>query len=294
MKRFSQNSKALDLSIIIVSYNTKELTLQCIKSVLDSVLKLKYEIIVVDNGSGDGTVREIQNAKLKKNSHFAKASRGAQKPIIRIIQNNRNLGFAKANNQGIKNSKGKYKLLLNSDTKVKGNAIEKMIEFAEKIPNVGVVGARLLNPDGTVQSSVFRLPTIGRAIRQYWLGEKRLLDKYTPNDNKPTEVESLVMAAFLITPLALEKVGLLNNKYFMYFEDLDYCRRVGKAGLKIYYLPLAEVMHHHGASGKGLSDTKDQWKRLIPSSKIYHGFFGHYIFNFILWSGQKWQKIVKL
>jgi GT2 family glycosyltransferase len=293
MKRFSQNSKALDLSIIIVSYNTKKLTLQCIKSVLDSVLKLKYEIIVVDNASTDGTLRLIQKSKIK-NSHFAKASRDAQKPIIRIIQNNRNLGFAKANNQGIKNSKGKYKLLLNSDTKVKGNAIEKMIEFAEKIPNVGVVGARLINPDGSIQPSVFRLPTIWRAVKQYWLGEKRLLDKYTPNDNKPTEVESLVMAAFLITPLALEKVGLLNNKYFMYFEDLDYCRRVGKVGLKIYYLPPAEVIHYHGASGKSLMDTNEQWRRLIPSSKIYHGFIRHFIFNFILWSGQKWRKIVKL
>jgi GT2 family glycosyltransferase len=292
MKRFSQNSKALDLSIIIVSYNTKKLTLQCIKSVLDSVLKLKYEIIVVDNASTDGTLRLIQKSKIK-NSHFAKASRDAQKPIIRIIQNNRNLGFAKANNQGIKNSKGKYKLLLNSDTKVKGNAIEKMIEFAEKIPNVGVVGARLINPDGSIQPSVFRLPTIGRAIRQYWLGEKRLLDKYTPDGNKPTEVESLVMAAFLITPLALEKVGLLNNKYFMYFEDLDYCRRVGKVGLKIYYLPPAEVIHYHGASGKDLIDDKDKWRSLIPGSKIYHGFIRHFIFNFILWSGQKWQKYLK-
>ena len=291
MKRSLQNLKKLDVSIIIVSFNTKKLTLGCIESILNSVKNIKYEIIVVDNGSSDGTVDQIQNAKIK-NSHFAKASRDAQKSIIRIIQNNYNLGFAKANNQGIRIAGGKYILLFNSDTVIKGNSVKNLIEFAQNTPNAGAVGVRLLNPDGTIQPSVFRLPTIWRAVKQYWLGEKGLLDKYAPENHKPIVVESLVMAAFLITPKALEKVGLLNEKYFMYYEDLDYCRRIGKAGLKIYYLPTYEIIHQHGASGKKVGDKK-QFERLNQSSKIYHGVIGHYIFNFVLWSGQKWQKFLK-
>jgi len=101
------------------------------------------------------------------------------------------------------------------------------------------------------------------------------------------EVEAAAMTAFLITPQGLKQAGLLNEKYFMYFEDLDYCRELKKAGLKVYYLPRAEVIHHHGASGKKIARFEDQWRRLIPSSKIYHGLVKHYLFNFILWSGQK-------
>ena len=99
------------------------------------------------------------------------------------------------------------------------------------------------------------------------------------------------MAAFLITPKALNKVGLLDERYFMYFEDIDYCRRIARAGLKIYYLPEAEVYHVHGASGKGLVDDKNQWKRLIPSSKIYHGLLRHYLISFIIASSQKWREL---
>lgn len=264
-----------DVSVIIVSYNTKNLTLDSIKSVLREGSSLEKEIIVVDNASTDGSLEELARLGRK----------------IKLIKNHKNLGFSKANNQGIRVARGKYILLLNSDTKVKKNAIAQLVEFAEGKSDAAVVGPKLLNPDGSVQPSVFRLPTVGLAIRQYWLGERGLLDKYVPESPEDAvQVECLVMAAFLITPVALKKVGLLNERYFMYYEDLDYCRRVKEKGLKIYYLPRSEVIHYHGASGKSLADKENQWRRLIPSSKIYHGTLKHYLFNFILWSGQKWQK----
>ncbi len=269
-----------DVSIIIVNYNTKDLTLDSIDSVLDEDSDFKKEIIVVDNGSKDGSVDAL--TKLEKNA------------IIKFIKNEANVGFSRANNQGIHASIGTYKLLLNSDTKVKKQAIGELVKFADAHKDAGSVGAKLLNPDGTVQASAFHLPTITRAIKQYWLGQKGLLDKYAPGGSNPSQVESLVMAAFLITPRALEEVGVLNEKYFMFYEDLDYCRALLKANLKIYYLPSAEVIHYHGASGTKLKDSNNQWRRLIPSSKIYHGVIKHHIFNFILWSGQKLKKVLPL
>lgn len=267
-----------DVSVIIVSYNTKDLTIGSIKSVLREGSNLEKEIIVVDNASTDGSLEELSRLKGK----------------IKLIKNDKNLGFSKANNQGIRTASGKYILLLNSDTEVKKGAIGKLIEFAKARSDAGVVGPKLLNPNGSIQGSVLRFPTIGRAIRQYWLGQKGLLDKYAPESEKDAvEVESLVMAAFLITPVALKKVGLLDERYFMYYEDLDYCRRVKEMGLKIYYLPTSEVIHYHGASGRSLAEKENQWRRLIPSSKIYHGTLRHFILNFIIWSGQKWQKYLR-
>lgn len=282
MKPSLLDSKTLDLSIIIISYNTKQLTLQCIKSILNSIKKLDYEVIIVDNASTDGTLSLVEGLKLKNKNYKIK---------LKIIENKKNLGFAKANNQGIRIAKGNYILLLNSDTKVKSGAIEGLIEFARITPDAGAVGAKLLNPDDTLQPSVFRLPTIWRAIKQYWLGEEGLLDKYAPEGDKPTEVESLVMASFLITPKALKKIGLLNEKYFMYFEDLDYCRSILRAGLKIFYLPDSEIIHYHGASGEKSKKNEIQFMRLKKSSQIYNGLLNYSLITFIIWSSQKYTKL---
>ena len=261
----------MNLSIIIVNFNTKKLLLRCLNSIFTSKPKIKYEMIVVDNGSTDGSVAALY--KIKNQSRRCRTK-------IKIIRNKENLGFAKANNQGIKRAKAEFILLLNSDTEVKKAAIDKLYYFAKETTDAGVVGPRLLHPDKKVQASVYRLPTISRAIRQYWLGKKSLLDKYAPRLDRPEEVEAIVGAAFLITPEARKRVGLLDERYFMYFEDLDYCRRVKELGLKVYYLPTAKVIHQHGASA-------GKMKFLVSSSKIYHGVLKHYLFNFILWSGQK-------
>ena len=104
--------------------------------------------------------------------------------------------------------------------------------------------------------------------------------KYAPLTKIPVVVEAAVGASFLMTRNALDKVGMLDEKYYFYFEDIDYCRRVRRAGLKVYYLPDSKVIHYHGASGKKIADPENQWRRLIPSSKIYHGVFKHYLIGF--------------
>src|SRR3990167_950423 len=204
----------MNVSIIIVSYNTKKLTLATIASLFKEGSGVDFEVIVIDNNSQDGSVESLK--KLQK---------------IKLIRSKINTGFAFANNQGIKISKGKYVFLLNSDTIVK----------------------------------------------------KGLFEKYAPKSGEPIEVDSVVGAAFLITPEALKKVGKLDEKFFFYFEDIDYCRRVKRAGLKVYYYPGAEIIHYHGASGKKIADIANQWRRLIPSSKLYHGVFKHYLLFLIMW-----------
>lgn len=271
--------KKTTLSIIIVNFNTKKLTLDAIGSVKNSVIKESYEIILVDNNSTDGSVEEFK--KLEKTKK------------IKLIKNKKNEGFSKAVNIGIRKAKGEYILLLNSDTKVKKNTINKLIKYAKNNKNVGAVAPKLLNPDGSLQNSIYNFPTISNALKEFWFGEKYSYEKYAPKGNNPTQVDAIVMTAFLITPIGLKKVGLLNERYFMYFEDIDYCRKLHKKNLKVVYLPKSKVIHHHGASGKKLATHKDQWKRLIPSSKIYHGLVKHYIINAIIWSGQKWQKLFK-
>ncbi len=264
------------LSIIVVSYNTKQLLHNCLKSIEKNRKELKsVEVIVVDNGSTDGS-KEYLKTTTKD---------------LKVIFNDRNLGFAEANNQGIKIAKGKYVLLLNSDTVVKAGALKQLVEFAEEKPDAGVIGSQLLNPDDSVQPSCYHSPSIFGAVKEFWLGQKGAFTKYAPGTKEPVAVDAVVGAAFLIRKEVIDKIGLLDEQYFMYFEDLDYCRRAWRAGYKVYYLPGAEIIHLHGASGKKLKSKPNQW--LIESSKIYHGKFRHYLINFIIWLGQKYQRLEK-
>lgn len=261
----------LDLSIIIVNYNTKKLLVDCINSITKDTGELKYEIIVVDNASTDGSIEAIKMLKVK------------------VIANKENLGFSKANNQGIEISRGKYILLLNSDTLATKDSITKLVEFASNKSEAGVVGARLLNPDKTIQPSCFNFPNLTNTFKEYFLNRRGTLDKFYPKENSPSVVDVVVGAAFLITPQAREMVGLLDERYFMYFEDIAYCRRVFNAGLKVYYLPEAKIVHIHGASGKS---NPEQTTRLIASSKIYHGIVGYYLIVFVTKLGQKLRSVL--
>lgn len=263
----------MKLSIIVVNYNTKKITEDCLRSIDKFPFTGLFEVVVVDNASTDGSRELLSKFKSKKYA-------------FRYIYNSQNLGFSKANNIGIKKAKGAYILLLNSDTLVLENSLNKLYEFALINPTAGVVVPRLLNVDKSIQPSVYRLPTLWRAVREFWLRKSGLGEKYSPESETPVVVEAAVAAAFLITPKARKKVGLLNEKYFMYFEDLDYCRSVNKAGLKVYYLPAAKIVHLHGKSGQKVAAKPDQWKRLVPSSKIYHGVLVHYARWFIMRTSQ--------
>jgi len=187
----------IDLSIVIVNLNTKDLTIGCIKSIEKEAKDLSFEVLLTDNGSNDGSVEAFK--QIEKEKYW--------KDRFTLILNDENTGYAKANNQGIRKAKGKYILLLNNDTVVHKDALQKLVEFADKTPDAGVVGSRLLNIDGTLQMSCFNFPTISNAIKEYWLGQKGLFDKFAPRGKNPQTVDSVVGAAFLITPEAIKETG---------------------------------------------------------------------------------------
>lgn len=280
MRLSSQNMYKYKISIVIVNFNNKALTLECLKSIGTNIKGILFEILLVDNGSNDGSVEAFKS--------FIKDE--FWKDRLKLLQNKSNLGYAKANNQGIKIARGEYVLLLNNDTLLHKDSIKNLLSFVENNKDVGVVGSRLLNIDGTVQMSCYNFPTVINAIKEYWFGKKSLFEKFVPKGDAPSTVDAVVGAVFLITQDSLKKVGLLDERYFAYFEDLDYCRRVWKNGLKVYYLPDSVVTHYHGATFKKMSDESLQWRKLIPGSKIYHGELIHYIIFLIMWLGQKWQK----
>ena len=273
----------IKLSIVIVNLNTKDLTIGCLRSIQKNVKDLSFEVLLTDNGSTDGSIPALKS--LSKETFW--------KNKITLIFNSNNTGYAKANNQGIRKSKGKFVLLLNNDTIVHKNALQNLVKFAEFTKDAGVIGSRLLNIDGSLQMSCYHFPTLSNAIKEYWFGKVGLFEKFAPTGDTPVTVDSVVGAAFLITPDAKRKIGLLDERYFAYFEDIDYCRQVWRRNLKVYYLPESVITHYHGATFKKLANESERWKKLIPSSKIYHGFFMHYLINSILWIGQKWQKLLK-
>lgn len=266
------------VSIIIVNYNTFELTKKCVDSIYKFEKNLNFEIILIDNGSIDGSVEKFEKLKSKYNN-FAFVSTG------------KNLGFSKGNNLGIKIAKGKYIFLLNSDAEIiSSDTLLKLIDFSKHKENIGAVVPKLLNSDKSEQGSILYLPTLSRAFQEFVLKRKKYFGLYVPQTNQPQKVEAAVMAAFLITPIGISKVKKLDDRYFLYFEDLQYCRDLKNKGLDIYYLPNVSVLHHHGASGKNLAENKNQWKRQIPSSKIYHGIVNHYLIFLLMFISQKFFK----
>ncbi len=222
----------MDLSIIIVSFNTKDLLQDCLNSVFKQTKGIKFEVIVVDNVSTDGSVEMLRKGF----------------PQVALIENKKNLGFAKANNQGIRKAKGKYVLLLNSDTELKGNPLAKLVKFAQGHPRAGVIGSRLLYPDGTPQPSTAPFLTLPRAI--LWLTTAdRFLYSSPP---KTGQVDWVMGAALMAKKEALKKVGLLDERIFMYMEEQEWCYRFKKRGWQVWFYPEAEIFHlERGGSPEG-------------------------------------------
>lgn len=262
-----------DVSVIVVGYKSED----TIKPFLDSLKKskgsLNIEVVYIDNYSQD------------KASEIAK--KHPLKPIV--INNNENVGFSKAVNQAIERSTGEYILLMNPDTRFIGKSLLYLYNFAIKHSGLGAVAPKLLNNNGKIQPSVYKLPSILNAIKYYFFGIKNSYNKYYPG-NKTTKVEVAVMAAFLIPRSIYKKIGGLSEKYFLYYEDIDYCQRLFKENLPIYYYPKARIKHAHGASGN-FKSHKDS--PLYKSAQIYHGKIGFFCLNSVLKLGQKWQKIIR-
>jgi len=240
----------VDLSIAIVNWNTKELLKACLESVFKQTRGLDYEVWVVDNGSSDGSAEMIKK----------------EFPQVQLIENTSNVGFTKANNQILRQSSGKYVLLLNSDTQIIGNAIKKLFDFMEAHPEAGGGGCQLLNRDGSLQSSCGRFPRLRSA---FFGGEivNRLFKKVFRNrtffaeyglseedHHYFQEVDFVKGCCIVLKKLALEKVGLLDENLFMYFEEMDLCYRIKKQGYKILYSPQPKVLHLGGQSNRLFSE----------------------------------------
>ena len=248
----------IDLSIVIVSWNVRDLLRRCLRSVLDSRCpapdanlgefascvaprRPSVEVIVVDNASTDDSVGMVR----------------AEFPGVHLIVNTVNQGFSAANNQGITGAHGRYVLVLNPDTEVVGEALSTMVVFADAHPDVGGVGPQLLHPDGSVQSSRRRFPTLATAFfESTWLqpyAPRRVLERYRvldQSDDAMLDVDWVMGAALMARREAVEQVGLLDEGFFMYSEELDWCRRFRDAGWRVVYLPAAQIIHYEGKSSE--------------------------------------------
>ncbi len=234
----------MKLSIIIVNYNTLDLLRDCIESIKNSISQIDYEIIVVDNNSIDGSVELLK-------SEYSE---------VKIIENNYNAGFSRANNQGYAISQGEYVLLMNSDTVAREDSLNRLVDFLDKHQEAALVGPRLLNTDLTLQPPCRRgFPRFINSLAYFCgLGKvfsgNRILGSYTmsyKNDKETHEVDAVSGACLMIRRSIVEQLGkLLDEDFFMHFEDIDLCFRVKKLGQKVYYKHDAEVVHLKGQSSK--------------------------------------------
>lgn len=227
----------MDLSIIILNYKNKNLTKECIKCIKLYNPKLDYEIIVVDNNSGDGTPEMIKE-------NF---------PEARCASLPRNVGFAAGNNIGIMIARGRNILILNPDIAIRPGALEKMVAYIDAHPEIGVLAPKLVNPDNTLQYSCFKYPKFSTPLfRRTLLGRfscgKKAINEYIMkewNHNEIREVDWFLGACLLMPKNILNKIGMFDERYFLYFEDADLCRRFKKDGYKVVYFPEVSMVHFH-------------------------------------------------
>jgi hypothetical protein len=268
----------VDLSVIIVNWNVRDLLRRCLASITGSdglcvagldtlhystgegselpltahhspvtdhrspITVYRAEIIIVDNASADASVAMLRE----------------EFPWVQVIPNTQNLGFTRANNQGLAQSQGRYVLFLNPDTEVHAAALRTMLDYAETYPAVGVIGPQLRYADGSVQSSRRRFPTVATffleaTVLQRWWPRQRVLDRYYVLD-RPDDVVSavdwVVGACMLVRRAVLDQIGGFDEGFFMYAEEMDLCRRAVTAGWQVIYLPAAVVKHHEGKSSE--------------------------------------------
>jgi GT2 family glycosyltransferase len=242
MSDFDKDKGIKDLVVSIVSYNSLNFLRECLDSILMNPPGIEYEIIVVDNASCDGT------AEFVKKSY----------PEVILISNDRNIGFAAANNKSIKKSHSKYVLLVNSDCRVYKKSLDSLVEFMEKNPKIGIAGPKIVNSDGTIQLSCRRFPSLLNAAAHTILADifpgNPFSKKYKLADicrDNPLKVDWVSGSCMIIRKKALEDTGVLDEKYFMYVEDLDICYRMWQKNWEVYYYPQAEIMHHIAGSSSG-------------------------------------------
>lgn len=232
---------AIDLSIIIVSWNVRDLLRACLTSIAETAGGLRVETIVVDSASHDGTPHML----------------ATDFPAVTLLAQTANVGFARGNNLGLQAARGDYLLLLNPDTELRPGALQTLIGYLAAQPTVGLVGPQLFNSDGSHQSSRRRFPTLATA-----LSESTWLQPYAPAgvlrhyyvqdsaDDAVRDVDWVTGACMLTTRAVVARVGGFDEGYYMYSEELDWCRRIKAVGYRVVYLPQAHVLHHAGKSSE--------------------------------------------
>lgn len=237
----------MKLSIIIVNYNTYTLTKQTIESVFNVNPSFKYEIILVDNASKDDSISKI---KEWLNHH-------QYKDKVEIIINSENLGFSKANNIGIKKATGEYILLLNSDTYIIEDCLEKCMSYIENNKYIGALGCKVILPNGALDHACKRGFPTPKASLYYFLKLHKInpvkygaYDALHLGEDEVGEVDVLMGAFMLMPRTVLDEIGLLDERFFMYGEDIDLCYRIKEADYQIIYYPKASIIHYKGGSSK--------------------------------------------
>jgi len=253
----------IDLSIIIVSFNTKKFTKGTIDSVIKHTKGVIYEIIIVDNNSSDGSKELLQDYTKK------------YKNVV-YIQTGKNLGFGRGNNVGIEKSKGKYILLLNSDTELRKNIIPEMIKYMDSHPKIGVSTCSLLNTDGSLQGTGGGFPTLGRVFAWMFFIEnipfiEKLFIPFHPIHSmspykggsifkEKRKMDWITGAFMLLKRKVIEDTGIFDEEYFMYVEETEFCYRIAKSGWEIWYLPQWSIIHYGGTSGGGEFPLLSEYK----------------------------------
>lgn len=273
------------LSIIIVNFETFEYTSECIDSIYKNPPSCLYEIILIDNGSQDASLEKIQE----------------KFPEVKCIRIGENLGFSLANNLGIQNARGELVLLLNSDTKILNGSLNRIVEYLNDNPSVGVVAPRQIDGTGRIQFSWGGFPTFisefYRKIVHYRLSidDPKIRDYLEEKCNAICEVDWVSGSCLLVRKKALFDVGLFDKNFFMYFEDIDLCRKIKDSGWQINYNPNATILHYGGVSAKkNILHVLVEYRRSqIYFTRKYYGtlgviflkllLFAKYGFYFIRW-----------
>lgn len=229
-----------DVSILIVNWNARKFLMECLDSIRATMGKFEFEVIVVDNASSDGSAQEVER----------------RYPEVTLVRNSENLGFARGNNIGLKLARGRYVALVNSDVVLLDGCMDRLVEFMDARPEVGLSGPRVYFPDGRLQPTCRELPSARNCVcRALALDElfprwplfAGTFMNYWAHDSV-REVQMLSGCFWMVRREALEQVGPLDEDFFFYGEDLDWCKRFGSAGWKLVYDPEAEAIHHRGAS----------------------------------------------
>jgi GT2 family glycosyltransferase len=260
----------LDISIIIVNYNTKNLLRNCLNSIYATVHNISHEIIVVDNASSDGSQVMV----------------GTEFPTIHLIKNERNYGFGAANNQALAITGGRYALLLNTDTVLKEKAVSELFSFMETHPDAAMACGQLLNAAGSKQNSVAPFPSIWTLLFNLPLLEKLFSQKYPSKryDYKsPIEVDSGIGACLLVRRHAINEVGLFDERYFFFFEETDWALRMKNAGWKIYHVPSAHIYHLQGQSiGHDIRSRIEFYRSRYQFFRKWNAYSYYLVITFIL------------